>query len=364
MNRLRRVGLPVGFVEVPDFHVAVVRLGRAELADQSFVVGGDPDKRGKILAATPELRALGIESGMLVDEALTRSPSAVWVETDMPLAREYSGRLRAAVRQQVAALEGEGLSGFYFEAPRDRSEALELFDRLKARVAEKTGLPIRMGVAPVRFAARMAAEDLPASQARVIDEGSFETFLLQQPLERFPGVGPKTAARLAELGARDVPGLRSLGRERLEILLGNHGRSLWLLASGEDPKPLRVRRHPATLSRERSLVAGTGGPHAIERVLEEDLEKLSESLSAALVREGLVAGRIALRLTFEGARTVTRSQTFSTSIMRAGELAAAARGLMERIELEGEGVRKLALVLAGLDLKGAEDRQLDLFKEP
>ena len=86
----------------------------------------------------------------------------------------------------------------------------------------RTGLPSRMGVAPARFAARMAAEDAGATGVCVIEPADFESYLLAQPLARFPGVGPKTAARLAELGARDVPGLRALGLERLEVLLSGH----------------------------------------------------------------------------------------------------------------------------------------------
>jgi DNA polymerase-4 len=348
----------VGYLEAPDFHVAVARLGRPELEGTPFVVGGDPEKRGKVLAATPDLVDRGIEPGMRVAEALSRSPGARWIETDMKRVRESSGRLRAAVRQEVESLEVEGLAGFYFEAPAEREAAEALSSRLRTRVFEETGLPVRMGVAPVRFAARMAAESAAEGEAIVIEEKSFQAFLEAQPLERFPGVGPKTAARLAELGAQDVPGLRVLGRERLEILLGNHGRSLWLLSTGEDPKPLRVRRHPATLSRERTLAHDAGRSQG---GVTEAIGRLADSLSAALVREGLAAERIALRLTYEGTRSLTRSQVFPVPVAGAGEIASAALLLLDRIGASGKAVRKVALVLAGLDHRGAEDRQLDLF---
>lgn len=294
---------------------------------------------------------------MLVQEALARSPGAVWVETDMAHARERSGQLRAVVRQSVEALEVEGLAGFYFEAPRDEETALTLGACLREQVLKETGLVLRMGVAPARFAARMAAEDTEESGIRILDEETLELFLASQPLDRLPGVGPKTAARLAELGARDIPGIRQLGESRLEILLGNHGRGLWLLASGEDPKPLRVRRHPATLSREKSLRESGGEGEVIRTAL----RALGESLSAALSREGLVASRIALRLTFEGTRTTTRSLSFETPTSGVSELVAAAHGLLSRASLGDEEICKVALILAGLDLKGAEGPQLDLF---
>jgi DNA polymerase-4 len=297
----------------------------------------------------------GIVPGMGVAEAQGRAPEAQWVRTDIHRAREVSGLLRAAIRQEVDAVEIDGLAGFYMEAPRQHDAVLELAERLETRVAERTDLPLRFGVAPARFAARMAAEDAGHSGATVIGREEFEGYLLRQPLERFPGVGPKTAARLAELGATDIPRLRDLGLERLEILLGNHGRSLWLLACGEDPKPLRVKRHPATLSREETL------PGSEPNEILAGLARLATSLGQALRRDGLRARRIALRLTYTDERVLTRSRSLESPTSDASALISAAEGLLAKVDPGGGVVRRAGLILKGLEVSGATDRQLDLF---
>jgi DNA polymerase-4 len=350
-------GQAIGFAEVPNFHVAVARRADPSLENRPVLVGGDPEKRGKVVAASFDLQTLGIEVGMPLGEALNRAPDAVWVQTDMATAREVSGLCRSAVRQEVEALELDGLAGFYWEASMDPKESISLARRIAERVEARTRLSLRVGVAPVRFAARWAAEDSGSKRARVIGEDELDDYLLGQPLDRFPGVGPKTAARLAELGATDVPSLRALGLERLEVLLGNHGRSLWLLACGEDPKPLRVRRHPTTLSREKSFALDEIAPPE----LNENLGALAESLGLALLREGLGAGRIALRLTLDDTRTLTRSCSFDEPVSAAGPLTRAAQELLTRATPEVRRVRKLGLVVAGLEIQGAEDRQLGLF---
>lgn len=348
---------PVGFAEVPEFHVAIARRDDPSLADQPVVVGGDPAKRGKVVAASAELRERGIVDGMGVAEALDRSPAARWVRTDMRRAREVSGGLRAAMRRAVEAVEVEGLAGFYMRAPATTAEAQGWAERLEASVTGQTGLPLRVGVAPARFAARLAAEDAGEAGTRIVDAEDFEAYLLALPIERLPGVGPKTAARLAELGAVDVPSLRALGLERLDVLLGNHGRTLWQLAAGEDPKPLRTRRHPTSLSREETLEAGGNDGKALETAI----VRLAESLEVALLRDGLSAGRIALRLAGPGERTLTRSCSLDEPSARGAALARAAQGLLTRIDLAGHAYRRVGLVLKGLEAAGAEDRQLDLF---
>ena len=349
---------PVGFAEVADFHVAVARQRAPEFGARSLIVGGEPSKRGKLLALSPELRSEGLAEGMLMEDALRRMPSVQWVRTDMRRARELSGRLRAAVRREVDAVATEGLAGFYLEAPESRPEALELTRRLAASVERETGLPLRVGVAPASFVARWAAEDAGESGACVIDHSEFEAYLLRQPLERLPGVGPKTRMRLAELGVVDIPGLRALGPERLGVLLGPHGSTLWQLACGEDPRPLRLKRHPESLSREVTFGLETRDD---PRKLESGLERLAENLEAALRRDGLKAGRIALRVTGPEARTVTRSRPLDPPVAEAQPFLAAARILLERTGIPPESVRKAGLVVAGFEISGAEDRQLELF---
>lgn len=348
---------PVGYAEVAEFHVAIARREDPSLLERPVVVGGDPDKRGKVVAASASLRERGIVDGMGVAEALDRAPEARWVRTDMGRAREVSGSLRAAVRREVEAVELEGLAGFYMRAPVDPADGESWAGQLIESVMRQTGLPLRVGVAPARFAARLAAEDAGGDGARILDVEGFEAYLLALPLARLPGVGPKTAARLADLGAVDVPSLRSLGLERLDILLGNHGRILWQLAAGEDPKPLRVRRRPASLSREETLEAD----RVDEPVVRSSIHRLTERLESALRRDGLSAGRIALRLAGPGERTLTRSCSLEAPVADASALARAAQGLMDRVDLGGHDFRRVGIVLKGLEAVGAEDRQLDLF---
>ncbi|MFP6655492.1 MAG: hypothetical protein VCB25_07675 [Myxococcota bacterium] len=357
----------VGFAEVPDFHVAVLRRDFPDWAGRSILIGGDPAKRGKVVARSADLRLQGIVPGMSLLDALARAPGTKCLRTDLQRVREVSGLLRAGMRQELEEVEVAGLAGFYFRAPRDVDTAKRLVERIELRIRDGLQLPMRLGVAPVRFLARMAAEDSGESGATVIGPEDFEAYLLKQSVARLPGVGPKTAARLVELGAAEIPGLHALGLPRLEILFGPQGRGLWLLACGMDPTELRVRRHPVTLSREETL--GEPAPPSPDHEpelqsmsrMDEILRRISGSLEQALRRDGLLARRIALKLTCADQITVTRSCSLRRPTAEAAELMAAAQELCVRTSVEVGLVRRACLVLKGLEISGAEDRQLDLF---
>lgn len=348
---------PVGYADVPDFHVAAARRRSPELDAVALVIGGDPAKHGRVIGLTPELRALGVEEGMEVAEALSRAPAARWQRTDMPRARELSGQLRATVRREIGAVETAGLAAFYFRAPSEPAEARRVGARLIDRVERETGLRLRVGIAPARFAAPLVAEEAGPGAVGLLTAEAFDAFLETLPVARLPSVGPKTATRLLELGVTTVAGLRALGGERLELLLGPVGRSLRLLASGEDPRPLRVRRHPKSLSREEKLPEAELTPAALDAVI----ARLATRLEQALRRDGLWASRIALRLTQADGRSQTRSRSLWPPATGAARIAAAARDLLERAEPAPDGLRRIGLVLKGLEIAGAEDRQLDLF---
>ncbi|MEZ4330735.1 MAG: hypothetical protein R3F35_03215 [Myxococcota bacterium] len=357
MSPRATMGVPVGYADVPAFHVTAARRRAPELEDVPLVIGGDPAKHGRVVALTPDLRSLGIEEGMEVAEALARAPAARWLRTDMARARELSGQLRATVRREIGSVETSGLSAFYFRAPGDVAEARRLGERLIGLVERETGARLRVGIAPARFAAPLVAEEAGVGQVGLLPAEAFEAFLAALPVERLPSVGPKTALRLRALGVETVAGLRALGSERLELLLGPVGRSLWQLASGADPRPLRVRRHPKSLSREEKLPDGEAIPAALEAVI----ARLATRLEQALRRDGLWASRIALRLIQADGRSQTRSRSLWPPATSAARIAAAARDLLERTEGGPSGIRRVGLVLKGLEIAGAEDRQLDLF---
>jgi DNA polymerase-4 len=347
------------YAEVPRFYAEVERARDLALADRPVVVGGDPRKRGLVQAATADALAAGVEPGMEVLVALQRCPQARSLRTNMRRYREASSQLRASLRRVLPRLEPDGLGAAFLDPGRAAQAPRALALALREAVEKELGLPLRVGIAPVKFLARLAAEEAGPEGVREVSPEAVAAFLHPLPVTRLPGVGPRTAAVLAGLGARCVGDLLGLGRPALEKALGNHGLAILEAARGSGESRVRAASHPRSLSLETTLAA----PERDLGVLGERVVELAQRLADALRLDALAARRVTLKIRYQDHETCTRSQTLARAVARAPEVEAAARELLGRTQAGSRPVRLLGLGLAGLARVERDEAQLALFRD-
>jgi DNA polymerase-4 len=349
----------VVYVQVPGFYAEVERVERPDLGARPVVVGGDPRKGGSVQAATADAAARGVEPGMSMLEALERCPDARALVTDRGRYREMGVRLFACLRRVCERIEEAGPGAAYFELP-EGPDPLAFAEDLRGRVAAELDLPLRVGVGPVKFLARLAAEESGTSGIRRVVPSELVSFLHPLPVTRLEGVGANTEAALAKHDVVDVGDLLGLGAERLEEVLGNRGLELLELARGRDPSPVRATRHSKSLSQEVTLAADL----VDAGVLSERVQELSESLDRRLGLEGLAARKIQLKLRYADQQTTTRSRTLAEPVADAREIHGVGLALLRRTQAGARAVRLVGLALSDLVPVRDPGRQLELFPRP
>jgi DNA polymerase-4 len=333
------------------FYVSVELLRRPELRGKPVVVamGTDPGARGVVAAASYEARKFGIHSAMPLVTANRRCPQMVLLAADHAHYRAASGPVMEILRRYSYAVEVAGLDEAYLDlsdspAPKTRAR------RLKADVRDETGLVCSVGIGPNKLVAKIASDlDKPDGFCVLSSERMLEA-VGERPARLIPGVGPKTEERLIRGGIRTVAELAGADQRTLEAAVGRAGVELQRRARGVDERALETNRVRKSESRETTFANDVSDVST----LTETLGRLAESVCKGLAEQGIEGRTITVKLRLAPFRTRTRSQTLARATRDPALVAATARELLGRFELDS-AVRLIGVGVSSLRRDGEPD---------
>jgi DNA polymerase-4 len=328
--------------DLDAFYASVEQRDRASLRGKAMAVGG-----GVILAASYEARALGVRTAMNIRSARERCPHLITVPPRMEAYSEASRAVFAVFDDTTPLVEPLSIDEAFLDVGglgRLVGPPQLIAARLRERVATEVGLPLSVGIARTKFLAKVASAVSKPDGLLIVEPDRELAFLHPLPVQRLWGVGPATAAKLADRGMTTVADVAAMGEDPLIALLGGGaGRHLFALAHNLDSRPVTVGRRLSSIGSQRALGSRTRPFVEIEGVLLELVDRGSRRL-----RDGGRVGRtVTLRFRFEDFSRDTRSYTFTeATASTAAVLDAASRLLSAR---EGE-VTKRGLTLLGLTI--------------
>lgn len=350
-------------VDLDAFFVAVERLGDPSLIGRPIVVGADPQAgrgRGVVAAASYEARQYGIHSAMPIGEAYRRCPHAVYLPGRYDQYEQASRSVRRILRRFTPAVEAVSIDEAYLDltgTERLHGPFARTAERIRGTVRVETGLPVSMGLGTSKIVAKIASDLAKPAGFLNVWPGSEARFLAPLPIERMPGIGPVTHARLSEFNLRTLGDLARLDAAFLESILGAWGPALLACARGEDLDGVAPREIPKSISRECTFGEDTQDAAFCEAVL----VSLSERACRSLRGYRLTARTVTLKLRYRDFTTVTRRVTLATPTDSDRLVAGIARELFRAAYARRVRVRLLGVALSGLV---AAAPQLDLFTEP
>ena len=367
------VGVPAGpsdkailHVDMDAFFVAVELLDAPELRGQPIIVGGSGD-RGVVAAASYEARSYGVHSAMPSTRARRLCPDALFLPGRFWRYAEVSEQVFAIFRSFTPLVEGISLDEAFLDvtgAQRLFGPAPGIGHQIRARVSDELGITCSVGVAAVKFIAKLASEaakpkasrrgPLPGEGVHVVEPGTELAFLHPLPVQALWGVGPATLERLRRLGVATIGDLAALPRDTLITSVGNaSGAHLHDLANGIDPRAVVPEQKVKSIGHEETFAAD----HHSHDTLRKELVRLSESVGQRLRKAGVTGRTITIKVRFHDFRTITRSVTVDPPVDAGHDIARAAKVLLDRVD-PSAGVRLLGVHVSNL-AEGAP-RQLSL----
>lgn len=346
-------------VDMDAFFAAVEIRARPELAQRPVIVGGTPERRGVVAAASYMARRYGIHSAMPTATALRLCPEAVLLPPRHDHYAEVSQQIRAIFERYTPQVEPLSLD----EAFLDVSGSERLFGPgedigrcIKQKIRAELGLVASVGVAPNKFLAKIASDIDKPDGFVVVRPDQAQAFLDPLPVGRLWGVG-KVGARVFErLGIISIGQLRAYSPRLLQQHFGNFAEQLWQLAHGHDERPVVSEREAKSISQETTF------PRDIDdrAVLYTWLQDLAGQVAWRLRRHGLQGRTVQLKVRLADFSTLTRAQTLAQPTDITDDIRRAVLTLFEqRLPRPLPPVRLLGVGVSGFE--AVPGRQADLF---
>lgn len=354
-------------LDLDAFFCAVEELRDPSLRGRPFAVGGRPEERGVVASCSYTARAFGVRSAMPMSRALRLCPGLLVISHHRGNYGEMSGKVMQRLRDLSPLVEQISID----EALVDLSGLPEppeaVARRLQKRIHDELGLPCSVGVACNKLVAKIATDvgkkrslsgaaaggadegphpkrgAEPPNAVTVVPPGSEAAFLDPLPADMLWGVGPKTAARLAEYGIHTIGDIARRPEADLARWFGENGRDLARRARGIDESPVVTEHEVKSVSQEVTFARDVRD----DRSLAGTLRDLSAEVGRRLRKADLAGVTVKVKLRWPDFSTLTRQVTLPRPTDQDEEIYATALALLGKARPPGRAVRLIGVGVSG-----------------
>jgi DNA polymerase IV len=353
-------------LDLDAFFCAVEEQRDPLLTGRPFAVGGSAEARGVISTCSYAARRFGVHSAMPTAQALRLCPRLLLLPPRFAAYSAASRGVMARLRALTPLVEQISIDEAFFDATALAEPGETVARRVQAAIRDELGLPCSLGVAANKLVAKIATDvgksavlsDGPPNAVQVVPPGEEAAFLAPLTVGALWGVGPKTAARLHELGMQTIGDIARWPEADLVRRFGKMGGELSWRARGIDDRPIVTYRAAKSISKETTFAHDLRD----EPTLRAELESLARGVGEQLRHSGLRGSTVKLKLRWPDFTTVSRQASLHLPTDRDGVITAASLRLFDAVWASGRPVRLLGVGVSSLEPTGTPRlRQLCLW---
>jgi len=341
------------------FYASVEVMDNPDLAGKPVIVGGRPNTRGVVSAASYEAREFGVRSAMPLVRAARLCPEGEYLPVRMDRYVDVSDQIFGVFREYTPLVQGLSLDEAFLDvrgSTRLFGSGPEIGREIQGRIADEVGLPCSVGVAPVKFIAKIASDFDKPNGFVVVHEDEVHSFLDRLPIELLWGVGEVTAERLRHFGITTVGQIRESGESFLSDTFGESGQHLYRLSCGKDAREVIPDWRRKSVGHETTFYEDIDDRETLLGVLIDLTDEV-----ARRARRGDHRGRVVtVKIRYAPFETHTSQTRLVNPTNVFEDVWTAARGLFERnAKVPPRKVRLLGVTISALD--PSRSQQLSLF---
>jgi len=353
-------------LDLDAFYCAVEERRKPDLRGKAFAVGGRPEQRGVVSSCSYAARQKGVRSAMPMARAQRLCPELLIVDPDHAAYSEASRQVMERLHLVTPLVEQISIDEAFLDVSDLPDPAEQIARKLQEQIRKDLELPCSLGIATNKLVAKIATDAAkaeavknsrytggPPNAIKDVLPGQEAEFLASLPAIALWGIGPKTAARLAESGIHTIGDLAGCSQADLVRRFGKNGFELAQHARGVDDRPVETSHEIKSISREVTFARDVVDP----KVLNNTLRELAGDVGHSLRKEGLTGSTVKLKLRWSDFTTLTRQVTLpqptsldETIYLAASELFSKAWHPRQPVRLIGVGVSGFGKVVQQLSL--------------
>ncbi len=328
-------------IDMDAFYASVEILDHPEFKGKPVIVGGISG-RGVVAAASYEARKYGVHSAMPMFQALKKCPDARVVPPRKDRYKQISEKVMEILKSFSPLVEQVSIDEAYLDAggcERLFGSAETMAGEIKNQIRQQIHLTCSIGIAPVKFLAKIASDMNKPDGLTVIYPENVLEFVQSLPVKNAPGVGPKMFRELKELGINTFGDVQNFPEKFLTDTLGSFGRRLKELSMGIDKSPVVPFSPPKSISAEETLGFDTADHLLLKKYLLHQADEVGRHLRKAGVR----AKTVSVKLKYSDFQQITRSITLKNPTCSSGTLYHEACRLLDHCPM----IKKVRLIGVG-----------------
>jgi DNA polymerase IV len=295
-------------VDLDAFFVSVERILDPKLNGKPVIVGGEPNSRGVVAAASYEARKFGIHSAMPLYQAYNLCRNAVFLNGHHEEYVKYSRAVRDILYQYAPKVEMTSIDEAYLDMTGCEilyKNMISFATFLQSTIMEKLSLPISIGIGSNKMIAKVASDASKPKGILIVMNGMEKEFLAPLRVEVLPGVGKATLELLHNYGIHTVSQLAMFDKILLREIFGICGETLYEYAHGLGDTNFYEGRKRKSISKSTTFEKDLADKNLIERYL----LNLIESICFKLRKECMKGKTISIRIRYSDFKDVQRSRT-------------------------------------------------------
>lgn len=334
-------------IDMDAFYASVEQRDNPAYRGKPIAVGGRPEQRGAVAAASYEARAYGVRSAVPSRVAAQRCPHLIFVKPRFEVYRQVSQQIRDIFHRYTDWVEPLSLDEAYLDVTQNKHNqpsAMAIARAIKRDIYRETQLTASAGVSINKFLAKIASGFDKPNGLYLIAPDQAAAFVETLPISKFHGIGSVTAEKMNALGIFTGADLKGWSEADLVAQFGKVGAYYYQASRGRDDRPVVPNRVRKSIGAERSFAEDLRDVDA----LLDQLQTIATAVGDRLQRHRRAAYTLTLKVKYSNYDQITRSRTVNQPLTPEHDLYhIAAELLVEHIERD-RPVRLLGMTLSNL----------------